>query len=430
MRIAGSGWTELTGADWFLLSVERMMRAAGQGDHIGLTALDLGAGLDVAALRSAAERLAEASPVAAGRLKKMPFGLPRWQWEEGAPIEFAVREHPIGVCWEEIAERRLIGAIAAPVSFDVIPHDGGAMLLLRWRHSLLDGKGVELFLAEIARLADDPTASAQAASWGTVTVRPRGWRAALAETTKFKDYYYRLAEQGIRPLGGGGPRPGGPRFHVERFSRAESEQLAQRAAEISRGLFQVGWFLAAAMRAHRRVLAARGERAASIQANCAVQERKRGARRPIWQNHVTQLFFGLRLDQLDDLDGAAALLHEQFAEMSRQRLEAAFAVTALMFRRLPSWFWMWMVRRNTGGHITSFFFSHTGECLPECVTFCGAPIRHAWHIPTVSQPPGIGIFFGQRAGRLTVTVSWREGVLREGELAAIRAQLREDLLGA
>jgi hypothetical protein len=429
MSVVRSGSTELSGADWFLVTFERMMRAAGQGEHVGLTVLELGEGFDVMALRSAAERLAAASPVVSGRLKKMPFGVPRWQWETGDSVEFPVREHHHGDRWEEIAELNLAADISAPVSFDFIPRDGGAMLLLRWRHSLLDGKGAELFLAEIARLASEPTAEARAESWGPITQRPKGWRVALGESEKFKCHFYKLAEQAIRSLSDARPKAGAARFYIERFSAAESGQIAARAAEVSHGLFHLGWFLAVAMRAHCGVLEVRGKKPESFQASCAVQERKRGARHPIWQNQLSQLFFSLRPDQLDDLVGAAQLLQEQFEEMSRQRLDGAFAVMARAFRHLPTWFLLRILRKSSSGHITSFFFSHTGECLPECNTFCNAPIEHAWHIPTVIQPPGTGIFFSQRTGRVTATFSWREGVLREDEFEALRTQVREDLLG-
>ena len=430
MTILCSGSTELTGADWFLVSLERMMRLAGQGEHTSLTVLKLGDGFDLAALHSAAARLAEASQVAAGRLKKIPLGVARWRWETGDQVQFPVREHPINMRWEEVARNSLGANSATPVSFDVIPSDSGAIVILRWWHSLLDGRGAELFLAEIARLAVDPMATPKEASWGRLPTQTKGFWADLCEAKKFKDHYYKLAEQGIRSLGDAKPQPGGARFHIEFFDVAESERILARAAGVSRGLFQIGWFLAVSMRAHRSVFAARGERVESFQASCAVQARKRGARHPIWQNQVSQLFFGVRWDQLDDLAFAASLLHEQFEEMSRQRLDVAFASNVRIFRHLPLWFWLRTVRSHTGGYITSFFFSHTGECLPECNAFCGAPIKHAFHIPTVSQPPGTGIFFGQRSGQYTATFCWREGVLREGELEALLAQVREDLLGA
>jgi hypothetical protein len=58
---------------------------------------------------------------------------------------------------------------------------------------------------------------------------------------------------------------------------------------------------------------------------------------------------------------------------------------------------------------------------------CGAPILNGWHIPTVSQPPGSGVFFNDHQGRLTATLAWREGSLTEAEVHAMAQSLREDL---
>ncbi len=189
------------------------------------------------------------------------------------------------------------------------------------------------------------------------------------------------------------------------------------------------WFLAVAMRMHHTVLRQRGEDAESYQSSCAVQQRKRGARHPIWQNHVSQLFFRLLPAELADLGAAARALQEQFVAQTRQRLDLAFVTMSRLLRRMPAGFYLRMLRNNSHGHLTSFFFSHTGELLPECRTFCGAPIEHGWHVPSVCQPPGTGVFFSQRDARLTAVISWREGALRDGELETLRAQLRADLLG-
>lgn len=417
--------TPLSGADWFLASIEKMMLASGQGEHAGLSVLRLGRGFDVDALRSAAERLAEHSPIADGWLRTSWFGVPRWEWKPGTRAVFPIVVHagPPG----DLAHHRLNEPSYEPIRFDVLSGaEGDTVLILRWRHLLLDGKGAELLLGELARLAADPAAAPERAdSWGPITPAPSGWRDLLGEAEKFKDHFYDLASTSIRSLGGAQPRAGIARFYIEEFSLEESARIMARAGEI----FQIGWFLAVAMRVHQAVLLARGEEAESYQAGCAVQERKRGARHPIWQNHVSQLFFRLLSTQLGDLPAAARLLHEQFAAQTKSRLEKAFAVMSRFLRRMPRPLYLRMLRKNSHGHLTSFFFSHTGEFLPECQTFCGAPVENGWHVPSVCQPPGTGLFFSQRDGQLTATFSWREGSLREGELELMCKKLREDLLG-
>ncbi|MGH8701301.1 MAG: hypothetical protein ACREVR_09060 [Burkholderiales bacterium] len=428
MAAPRTGSTPLTGADWFFVAAERMMLTAGQGENAGLTVLRLGPDLDVAALRSAAARLAAASPIAAACLRKGILGVPRWQWRSETRISFPVEQYRGR--FDELCVRRLNEPSPAAVRFDVIGDARGSTVVMRWRHLLLDGKGAELLLAEIARLAesaDSPPPGPD--SWGPFTPRLTGWRALLGEAARFRDHFYTLARTPIRSLGGAEPRRGTAEFFVEEFSAAETAQITARATAATHELFQMGWFLAAAMRMHHAVLRQRGEDAESYQSSCAVQERKRGARHPIWQNHISRLFFRLMPADLADLGAAARALQGQFIAQTRQRLDAAFATTSHLQRRMPARLYLRMLRRDTNGHLTSFFFSHTGEFLHECRTFCGAPIEHGWHVPSVCQPPGTGVFFSQCDARLTATISWREGALRDGELEILRARLRTDLLG-
>ncbi|MGH8576949.1 MAG: hypothetical protein ACREXJ_08570, partial [Gammaproteobacteria bacterium] len=356
------------------------------------------------------------------------LGIPRWVWRADVWPSFPVEERREPL--DELCARRLNESSSTSVRFDVLGDGHGSTVVLRWRHLMLDAKGAELLLAEIARLAESADSPPpRAASWGPITPRPSSWRTALGEAERFKDHFYALARSSIRSLGGVPPRPGAAAFVVEKFSAAETAEITARATTGTHELFQMSWFLAVAMRMHHAVLCRRGEHAESFQSNCAVQERKRGARHPIWQNHVSQLFFRLLQSELDDLGAAARNLQGQFVAQTRERLDLAFATASRLLRRMPARLYLRMVRNGSHGHITSFFFSHTGAFLPECGTFCGAPIEHGWHVPSVCQPPGTGVFFSQRGARLTATLSWREGALRTGELEVLRAQLRADLLG-
>lgn len=420
----------LTGADAFLRSVERMMERAGQGQHLGLSVLELGPGFDPERFRGAARRLAEASPIAAARIRQPLFQVARWSWDAADKAAFLLREHPAGTDLEALCQRRLNEPAASAVTFDLVPRaGGGASLVMCWRHLLLDGKGAELLLAELGRLAEDPAAATRPRSWGVLGDRKLSWRALLAEAGRFKDGFYENTRHAIRALAP--PRPGraGARFLIEAFSVEETARINARAEGISRGLFHLGWFLAAAMRAHRAVWLRRGAEPASYQVGCAVGERKRGARHPIWQNQVSQLFFRLLPAEAASLEGAAARLQEQFATLSRQRMDTAFAAMTGLLRRLPPSWYLRLLRANSGGYLTSFFFSHTGAFLPECDAFCGAPILNGWHVPSICAPPGTGLFFSERNGALTATFSWRDGAVAEEELALMRATLREDLLG-
>lgn len=420
----------LTSADAFLLVLERMMASAGQGMHLGLTVLRLGPGFDLERFRAAVERAAAACPFGQAQIGQRFGGVLHWRWEDGARANFPIQTHREGEIDEaELSRRRLNEPLATGVAFDVILSESGCTVLMTWRHLLLDGKGAELLLAEIGRLAEDPEAKAVESSWDSAErkLTPRDW---LRESKLFKENFYKNAKYAIVSPSGADLRAGSADFWVENFDEAETQRITERAAEITKGMFQLAWFLAISMRVHREIFLRRGAEPESYQASCAVQQRKRGAHHPIWQNQVSQLFFCLPAPEAVDRASAARSLHEQFVQLSRQRMDSAFMTMGRLLRRLSPGMYLKFIRSHSGGHITSFFYSHTGAFLPERTTFAGAAVLNGWHVPSVSAPPGTGLFFSERGGRLTAVCSWRSSAITPEESALMRTTLRAELLGS
>jgi len=80
------------------------------------------------------------------------------------------------------------------------------------------------------------------------------------------------------------------------------------------------------------------------------------------------------------------------------------------------------------GEVTSFFHSSTGNFALISDELCGAMVLDAYHVPSVSAPPGSGLFFSEYSGRITATFSWRERSASEAEVDLILNQLRKDLI--
>lgn len=205
--------------------------------------------------------------------------------------------------------------------------------------------------------------------------------------------------------------------------------MKRRAQPVTGGIFALPWFLAVTMRAHAAVFRARGVNEGSLECTISVQGRKRGMRGPIFQNQVSQLFFALPLAGLTSAEEAARALQEQFAAMTRERFDVAFIVMVDWMRRLPAPLYRRFLRREASGQLASFYHAHTGEFLPGVREFCGGAIADGWHIPSVAQPPGTGLFFSERDGKLTASLCWREGALAASERALMLESLRADLLG-
>jgi hypothetical protein len=79
------------------------------------------------------------------------------------------------------------------------------------------------------------------------------------------------------------------------------------------------------------------------------------------------------------------------------------------------------------GELCTLFHSHTGEFAPGLDSLFGSRVLNGYHVPSVGSPPGIGIFFSEYEGQLTLTLSWKDGCLAPLELKLLKATLADDL---
>ena len=433
-------------ADCFLLALDAFMRRTGQGEHITQSVLELAGAPDLARVRSAAARVVQKHPLLAARLRRnLRTWLAYWEIPDELPAAL-----PLGL-WREAASPGALGADAREVAdpmarleeimseamtadrahlnarLDVVElRSGRCLLALSWRHTLIDGKGAELLLVEIARLCegiDTPIESKE-------PVRPAlSVKELVAKTKPAIHRFHELAKMNFASLSGPRPRAGRGRYQIITLGEADSTKLRGRVESMTGALFPMAFYVACTARAHDRVFRHRGQAPGGYVASVPIQTRKRGARGPLFHNQVTVFFFSAKREDLATIEGAAAAMKTQFAEMSRARLDESFSAVLELMMRLPASLFMRVVRWQFKGEIGSFFHSHTGTFAPEISEFAGAKITNAFHLPCLGTPPGTGVFFNERDGRVTITVTWREGILTDEERRLMAAQVLEDCLG-
>lgn len=446
MAAAGRGVVRVPvqAADCFLLAHDDFMQRTGQGRHVSLSMLELDGVPDLARLRLALDRLVAKHPLLAGHLRRnwktwLPYweapaelgcGLPLGLWrEKGAAGHLAgsVEKDDGFELLQEIMTRPLeVDGVEFKARLDVVERrEGGSIVALSWSHLLIDGKGAELVLAEIALLCDGVDLAIEAKE----PPKPISWKDLTAKTKPAVYRLEELAKIGAPSLCGPRPRRGRGHYRVITLSVEDSARVAARVEQMVGGLFPMTFYVACAARAHDRVFHHRGRQPPGYVASVPVQTRKRGARGPLFHNQVSIFFFSALREHLGTIESAAAFAKQQFAEMTRARLDESFLAILEMMMRLPTWLFMRVVRWQFKGEIASFYHSHTGAFAPELVEFAGAKVTNANHLPCLATPPGTGLFFSERGGRVNVTVSWREGCLTDEELRLMLAQVLEDLFG-
>ncbi len=437
-------------ADSFVLALNDFMRRTHQGGHVSHSVIELAGPPDLARLRACLRRVLAKHPLLAAHPRRhWRTRLPYW----AVPTIPPERSLPFG-CWREgeipagqpMADaapttdfQKLVQWLSnEPLAVDgwefnarvdaVARCGGGFCLILTWSHLLFDGKGAELFCAELARLCNGIDAPEEPAK----SAPPRQRLSFLQKFRRTKaamDYQTGLQETGVPSLGGPRPRPGSANYQLLTFEAADSAAIRRRAEQMGGGLFPITFFVACVARAHDRVFRHRGQRPAGYGISVPTQTRKRGAKSPLFHNHVAPFFFNPRREHLGSVAETAAAMKAQFAVLVRNKVAESLDSVLDLMRPLPNRIFLAIIRAQFKGELCTCYSSHTGSFAPETKTFAGADVTNAYHLPCLGTPPGTGIFFGEHGDRLNVTITWRDGALTDEERALMVTQLHDDLLG-
>lgn len=411
-----------TVGDLFMAGLESMMLSKGQGRHFGVTVLRLESAPDLSALHTAWTDVYARHPVLSARLHRRFRG---WQlgWRADAPLSApAVVNRPDLHLSDGILRERLSGfvdgrPVVVPVHVEVF---GSHHVVLTWRHGILDGVGINLLLEQLAcgRVeAAEPVAAPSPRS-------PRELHQnALPVINVLKD----MTTLGTRSAWERGRAlAGAPGFRVIEFTPEQTQAAAGRCRRTCGDFFQMPFYAAVAARALRALHQLRGLPPAWCHMEVPFQSSKRGAG-AVFQNRMGMLLLPLLESSLGTFEAAAAHVLAVYKDSVKKRLQVASEALGSLMMHFPARFLMPVIRLHNRGEICSLFHSHTGTFLRNVPDFAGAEVRNVYSIPSVSTPPGVGIFFSDHRGALTLTLAWRGESLNEGEVQAICGQILADL---
>lgn len=190
-------------------------------------------------------------------------------------------------------------------------------------------------------------------------------------------------------------------------------------------LLLLPYFASIAARAVQAVIAARHpDEQVPVLLSLPVQ---RQADRPLFQNHMAVYTLLLTAEELAELKPATRALYRKYADFMRRKLPAAMDALMRMMERCPSRFYNLPAFMYLKGELCTLFHSHTGNFAPGLTEVHGSRVTNGYHVPSVCSPPGIGIFFSEFDGQLSMTLSWKDGCLSPLELEVLKQTLAEDL---
>lgn len=420
-------------SDCFLLALETHMRRTGQGRHLAASVLVLDASPDPAAITAAAAALGQRHPLLHAHIRRH-FPSLLAHWHPGARAAVPVTWHEATADIHSLTSQLLDSSgidIFRPgpnLEIHLVPATSGndCHLILLWPHALFDAVGIDLLIDELAAAPGEAPARSQPATGDSATALPASaaWPVAkpiLEEMRGFPAHPVRSLRQARGPAGAA-------RFKVIHFDTAATARIRQRMAATAGELLLLPYFATIAARAAHAVIRRRHPSPdPAILLSIPVQRHPDPSRRPLFHNHMTPWSLLLEGGELMDPASGSKALYRKYASFMRRKLPAAMDALMGLMHRCPSWLYLKPSTHYLKGELCSLYHSHTGSFPARARMLLGKSITAAWHVPTVSSPPGIGIFFSESAGQLHTTISWRENTLDTAELAILESTLRADL---
>ena len=105
----------------------------------------------------------------------------------------------------------------------------------------------------------------------------------------------------------------------------------------------------------------------------------------------------------------------------------ALAESSMLIRIVPRAFLSWGFQFFPEVTMPTCAFACLGENVSNADRFAGLEVHNIFHLPRVPPAPGVGIFFSEFQSRLTMTVSYLEGVLEEREAKELSATVADHL---
>lgn len=433
----------LTGGDYFICAIDRLMRRTGMPGNTCRLVIRLEGDLDVTRLR---ERLAT-SPVfewiARVRMTRLlPVLSPRWR-VMGAPppgllqVSAAGASPPGSPLPLLLPDRDLRADRHPALALDLLRGpDGVSHLVLSWHHTLMDARGAELLLSHL-RAEPAPAAAALGALVGPAQIGRdprRSWRAFPRKllfareslelvTATCREPFFTLTAA-ARPAA----RPRNE-YRTHWFDAGETARIDEHARRLNAGFRRSHFYLAASALALHAVAAARGNTEGAYIVPVPHDLRRRGTDAPILSNHVSFLFFRIEPAQAGDLAALIPELTRQMMDQIRDRRPESFLAAMELFTPTPLDLYISQLTRPANGNLATFFFSDAGESCPGLVDVLGARPTAVTHLAPSVRPPGLTIVFSRFRGRLCFVLSWIDNCLSAREVDDLERGIGAALLG-
>ncbi len=421
----------LSGSDWVINTLDRMMKSATCVGNISQIVLQLGSTLQQNEVRNALNRFVKKFPVISGRGARDIRLAPYWK---------IPRKNDGEISFHTVAPDNntspgdnfsfLEKSANAPfrdkrdyLSFQFLPNGGRNVISMTFDHRLFDARGAEAFLSLFQQDVMDGSVDGDITfvSSAALTQWSRKFRAGQNVNRRIIALSKSTPEQ--LPLHREGS--GAYRYRLISFTPGETEDVYKRAYHEAGYLMESPFFLAVIIQAMHDLFIRRYRTRSSYLIPVTVDLRPNAdALQEIFFNYVSYLFYQIPVQEAGDQTKIIASLKQQMYDQVKAGFPKDLAEASQLTRIAPPSILGRLLHLPLKGKMATFAFSHLGKSSYHHGDFMGAKIENLFHMPRVPVPPGLGFFTNYFNGRLNIVLSHLDGLLKDEEVKMLEAGIR------
>ena len=415
----------------FFAGAHAMRRVGLPGAHVQLH-LELGGALSVERIRGAVLALHRVYPVTGARQElSLLTGHPRWRLDAApADVRQVVQVHSVAPPTEQQLHHQISRLFATPLDtvqrppvqfhiFRGLPR--GDMLIMRWPHTLMDGRGAFRILEELDRLyeeAPDPDALQSAGDEGrndfaqllarfSLSQRLRMLGAMRRDANATRSRVLHLAPDEVQ-------QPLGTMRTVFRFlTPGQTQRVAEHARRLA-GAWPTGDYLrACAVRALHRVMPTSTPADGVYVTNALLDNRRKGKPAVCW-NLSSALPVSVPAVMAEDCAGMTQLYRRQMIAHVRARSAMRFYTAFSLVTCPPTAYLAAAMKTNLlgsgrGGRGLgsaagpSFRLDFMGPFSRTLPTICGVELLNYYGYSTLMPRPGFALHANLTHTRLNIS---------------------------
>jgi len=412
----------LTGADCFILALEKHNRIQGASGNTCRYVLELDGKLDASSFK---KKINENETVrylsSLSVYRKRLFSKP--EWKSSAIKDIEVNEYRSDVFLPgEILAKNFSVDTSNLFSFDIVHRSNqNSCLILSWHHLLMDSYGAVLLLRQL-ELNDKIILSVEEEKikFNLDNIKQAHRAKFFIDRSSRKELsginiaeVYKSVNQKIKIIA---------------FTKEETQKIENNAS-LSGAKFGLSpLYLACASRGVKQILVGRNLPVANFWVPVPQNKRKKGAFWPLLSNHLSFLFYRISHAELSSLKQSVTSINNQMVDQMRKGLPKAYDVLLNFLRRIPSSVYYKLIKGPKGNSLASFLFTVAEEHPNGLLKFEGLNVVNALSIPPNNFKPGLTFAFMKFNNCLQLMVLYFEEVITEKEFSNLEKQLKHELV--